>query len=70
MTNSLIDDNTHMPCNLFETCNGFRAGDKVRTRGDMGSFNLTVVKVHNHHYATCRGYGKDRHLNMNILEKV
>lgn len=46
----------------------FKAGDRVKTRGDFGGFNLVVVKVHNSHFATCRGYGKDRHFNMNVLE--
>ena len=46
----------------------FKVGDKVKTRGDMGGFNLTVIEVHNNHYCTVRGYGKDRHMNMGYLE--
>lgn len=45
-------------------------GDKVRTRGDMGGFNLTVVEIYNNHFCCCKGYGKLRHFNMNTLELV
>lgn len=46
----------------------FKEGQKVRTRGDIGSFNLTIVKIHNDHYCTVRGYGKDRHMNLAFIE--
>jgi hypothetical protein len=54
---------------LGTDCTGkFKVGDKVKTRGDFGGFNLVVVQVHNGHFAACRGYGKVRHFNMNTLE--
>lgn len=62
-------EHPHPGWDLVMSCKGkFKRGDKVRTRGDFGSFNLIIVTVHNEHFATCRGYGKDRHLNMNVLE--
>ncbi len=47
-----------------------KVGDKVKTRGDLGGFNLVIVEIHNEYYATCRGYGKLRHFNMDCLEIV
>lgn len=55
---------------LSNPVTGFRVGDKVRTRGDMGGFNLVITKIHNAHYCKAKGYGKERHFNMNVLEKV
>lgn len=56
---------------LANSCKGkFKPGDLVKTRGDMGGFILVVEKVHNDHYAACRGYGKVRHFNMNVLELI
>jgi hypothetical protein len=56
--------------NLENSCfNKFKCGDKVKTRGDMGEFNLVIVKIYNDFYAACKGYGKIRHFNMNVLEK-
>lgn len=46
----------------------FKVGDKVETRGDMGGFNLTIIAIHNNYYCTCKGYGKSRHFNMNVLQ--
>jgi len=46
----------------------FQVGDKVVTRSDMGSFNLTITAIHNKHYCTCKGYGKSRHFNLNVLQ--
>ena len=46
----------------------FSVGDKVKTRGDIGSFNLIIVKIHNEHYCSVKGYGKVRHMNMAFLE--
>ena len=46
----------------------FKVGDKVKTRGDMGSLNFEIVAIHNDHYCTCKGYGKLRHFNMGYLE--
>lgn len=46
----------------------FKVGDKVVTRGDMGSFNLKITAIHNKYYCTCKGYGKSRHLNLNVLQ--
>jgi hypothetical protein len=48
--------------------NTFVAGQKVKTRGDIGGLNFTVIAIHNDHYCTVRGYGKDRHMNMAFLE--
>lgn len=48
--------------------NVFVVGQKVKTRGDIGGLNFTVLVVHNKHYCTVRGYGKDRHMNMAFLE--
>ena len=46
----------------------FKVGDKVKTRGDIGGFKLTIIEIHNDHYCTCKGYGKLRHFNMCYLE--
>ncbi len=46
----------------------FKVGDKVKTRCDIGEFQLTIVEIHNDHYCTCKGYGKLRHFNMCFLE--
>ena len=50
----------------------FKVGQKVRTRGDMGRFNLEIVKIHNLHYCECKTwkFGKKRHFNMNCLEPI
>ena len=45
-----------------------QVGDKVKTRMDLGGFNLVVTKIHNEYYAECCGYGKIRHINMDCLE--
>ena len=45
-------------------------GDRVKMRGDMGGFILTIEKIHNEVYCTARGYNKLRHINMNCLEKI
>ena len=59
-----------MTWSLSTERNDFFVGQKVRTRGDMGRFNLTIVKIHNRHFCACKGYGKIRHLNMNCLEPI
>jgi hypothetical protein len=46
----------------------FKVGDKVRTRGDIGGFKLVITKIHNDHYCTAKGYGKERHFNVSFLE--
>ena len=46
----------------------FKVGDKVKLRGDMGGFKLTITAIHNDHYCTAKGYGKERHFNMCFLE--
>lgn len=46
----------------------FKVGDKVKLRGDMGGFKLTITAIHNDHYCTAKGYGKERHFNMGFLE--
>lgn len=46
----------------------FKVGDKVKLRGDMGGFKLTITAIHNDHYCTAKGYGKQRHFNMGFLE--
>ena len=46
----------------------FKVGDKVKLRGDMGDFKLTITAIHNDHYCTAKGYGKERHFNMGFLE--
>lgn len=48
----------------------FRMGDKVQLRGDMGSFKMTILKIHNEWYATCSFQGTKRHINMIFLTKV
>ena len=50
------------------TSSAFKVGDKVRTRGDIGGFKLTITKIHNDHYCTAKGYGKERHFNVSFLE--
>lgn len=58
---------------LSNSCeNRFHIGQKVKTRGDMGSFILTLTKIHNNHYCKCKlwKFGKERHFNMNCLEPV
>ena len=59
-----------MEWSLSNEVKHFNIGDKVRTRGDMGRFNLVISKIHNNHYCECIGYGKRRHFNMNCLEKI
>ena len=46
----------------------FKVGDKVKLRCDMGDFKLTITAIHNDHYCTAKGYGKERHFNMGFLE--
>lgn len=48
----------------------FHEGQKVKTRGDIGGFNLVIVKIHNEDFCTVRGYGKDRHMNMAFIEPL
>lgn len=60
---------------LGNSCEGkFTEGQKVKMRGDMGGFNLFIVKIHNDHYATVRGCSMgdsvERHMNMNCLEPI
>jgi len=57
-----------MEWNLGNEVEHFKVGDKVKTRGDMGDFNLTITAIHNDHYCTCKGYCKSRHFNMNVLQ--
>jgi len=61
--------------NAVKKCNkaavsssAFKVGDKVRTRGDIGGFKLVITKIHNDHYCTAKGYGKERHFNVSFLE--
>jgi hypothetical protein len=48
-------------------------GDKVKTRGDMGSFKMIVTQIHNGHYCECRQlilgipFGKERHFCIEYL---
>lgn len=64
-------EHPHPGWDLAMSCKGkFKAGDRVKTREDFGGFKLTIIIVHNDYYATCRGYGKDRHFNMNVLEHL
>jgi len=46
----------------------FKVGDKVKTKGDLGGFILTITKIYNDHYCAAKGYGKERHFNMQYLE--
>lgn len=46
----------------------FKVEDKVRTRGDMGGFKLVITVIHNDHYCTAKGYGKERPFNVSFLE--
>lgn len=57
-----------MNWSLSNEVNNFKVGDKVKTRSDIGSFNLVITKIHNSHYCSCKGYGKERHFNMNVLQ--
>jgi len=63
-----------MKWSLENSCEGkFKVGDKVKTRGDIGGFELKIVEIHNSHYCKCKnkyGLGKKRHFNMNCLEKA
>jgi hypothetical protein len=43
-------------------------GQKIKTRGDIGSFNGVIVQIHNEAYCTIRSYGKRRHMNMAFIE--
>lgn len=48
----------------------FERGDRVRLRGDMGAFPMTVGTVHNDWY--CEGIdamGGKHHINMAFLER-
>ena len=58
---------------LANSCEGrFEVGQRVRTRGDMGSFEVTIVIIHNSHFCKARTwrFGKLRHFNMNVLEEM
>jgi len=60
-----------MGWSLLNSCkNKFHVGQRVKTRGDMGSFNLKITNVRNDYYCTCKTWilGKKRHFNMNCLE--
>ena len=46
----------------------FKVGQKVKTRGDIGGFNLVIIKIYNDHYCLVNGYGKDRNMNMAFIE--
>lgn len=63
------------PCSRCPICHGeqrdFKPGDRVRMRGGMGGFELTVEVNHNGWY--CRAIdseGRPRHINMNFLERL
>lgn len=45
----------------------FSVGDKVKTRGDIGSFPCVITKIHNSSFCEVRAYGKPRHMNMAFL---
>ena len=45
-----------------------KVGDKVKLRDDMGGFKMKITAIHNDHYCTAKGYGKERHFNMGYLE--
>ena len=51
---------------------GFKVGDKVRTRGDMGNFKMIIKAIHNDYYCTCIDNKlfnkKERHFNMGYLD--
>lgn len=46
----------------------FKEGQKVKTRGDIGEFNLVITKIYNNNYCAVKGYNKERHMNMAFLE--
>ena len=46
----------------------FSEGQKVRTRGDIGGMNFTIIEIHNQSFCTVEGYGQFRHMNMAFLE--
>jgi len=48
----------------------FKIGDKVKLRGDMGSFKMKIKKIHNEWYCKCSFWGTKRHINMVYLEKI
>ena len=43
-------------------------GQKIRTRGDIGGYTGTIVKIHNEHYCQIKSMGKLRHMNMAFIE--
>lgn len=43
-------------------------GQKIKTRGDIGSFNGVIVKIHNENFCTIFSHGKNRHMNMAFIE--
>ena len=57
---------------LGNNCSGkFKVGQRVKTRGDMGSYVLFVRKLYNGWYCGCsvrKHIGRIRHFNMNCLE--
>ena len=62
-----------MKWSLSNSCEGkFNVAERVKARGDMGGFILTITKIHNHHYCECTTwkFGKKRHFNMNCLESM
>ena len=46
----------------------FHVGQKVRTRGDIGGYTGTIVKIHNDSYCQIKSMGKLRHMNMAFIE--
>lgn len=46
----------------------FFEGQKIRTRGDIGSYKGKIIKIHNNYFCTIRSHGKDRHMNMAFIE--
>lgn len=43
-------------------------GQKIKTRGDIGSYTGVIVKIHNESYCTVFSHGKHRHMNMAFIE--
>jgi len=62
-----------MQWSLSNSCeNKFHVGQRVKTRGDMGGFRLTIAQIYNNHYCRCKTwvFGKSHHFNMNCLDPI
>ena len=56
--------------NIKDKMGHFEIGDRVKLRGDMGSFKMKITDIKNDWFAECSFWGTKRHINMLFLRKV